>query len=541
MATRCSARRSRRAGPLPKLASVLLAALLAACGGGGGGSAPVSTPVPVQVPVQVPPPVVALPGSYADPVGYSGAATASLAGAEERAATVQARITLDGRPFDYTATTGHLTATDLKTGQPAASFFYVAYTAGAQPAAQRPLTFLYNGGPGSASIWLHLGSFGPRRLATSFPSTAPPASPPQLVDNQETLLDHSDLVFVDAIGTGYSQAVAPNTNDQFWGVDQDAAAFRDFVRRYLAASNRQASPVYLFGESYGGPRTAVLANLLESAGVRVAGVVLQSGAMNYNSNCGVFNSGQVSCEGYLPSYAAVSAYHQNGGKLPTDFSSVLQHVREFAAGSYRGEVSAFLANGTPPSDATVTQLAAYTGLPAQTWRQDFSMTPASYRARLLPGQVIGRYDARVRAPAGSALAADGDPSITLVNSAFVGTIRNYLETELRYTSSAGYVSSNNVLDRWSFSHDGKAVPDTVPDLAAALTLNPAMKVFAMGGYFDLATPFYQTELDLARLGAGAAVQIRNYESGHMSYLDDSVRRLQKADLRAFYNSVSVAP
>ena len=532
MATPASAQASRRAGPLPSLAGALFAAALAACGGGGD-SAPAPAPAPQ------PPPVATLPGSYADPVLYSGAATASLAGAEEHAATVPASITLDGRPLAYTATTGHLTATDLATGQPAASFFYVAYTAGAQPAAQRPLTFFYNGGPGSASIWLHLGSFGPRRLATGFPSTEPPATPPQLVDNQETLLDHSDLVFVDAIGTGYSQAISPRTNAQFWGVDQDAAAFRDFVRRYLAANNRQASPVYLFGESYGAPRTAVLSNLLESAGVRVAGVMLQSAAMNYNSNCGVFDPGQVSCEGYLPSYAAVSAYHQSGS-LPTDFSSVLQHVRDFAAGAYRSEVGAFLASGTPPSDATVNQLAAYTGLSAPTWRQDLSMMPGGYRARLLPGQVIGRYDARVKAPSGSALAAGGDPSINLVGNAFAGTIGSYLKNELRYTAATSYLSSNNVLNLWNFSHDGKPLPDTIPDLAAAMTLNPSLKVMAMSGYHDLATPFYQTELDLARLGAGAGIQIRNYNSGHMSYLDDNVRRLQKADLRAFYNSVSVA-
>ncbi|MBQ5939075.1 S10 family peptidase [Massilia sp. AB1] len=532
MATPPSAQAPRRAGSLSSLASALLAATLAACGGGGD-SAPAAAPAPQ------PPPVATLPGSYADPVVYSGAATASLTAAEERAATVAARITLDGRPLDYTATTGHLTATDLATGQPAASFFYVAYTAGAQPAAQRPLTFFYNGGPGSASIWLHLGAFGPRRLATGFPSTEPPPATPQLVDNQETLLDHSDLVFVDAIGTGYSQAISPRTNAQFWGVDQDAAAFRDFVRRYLAANNRQASPVYLFGESYGAPRTAVLSNLLESAGVRVAGVMLQSAAMNYNSNCGVFDPGQLSCEGYLPSYAAVSAYHQNGS-LPTDFSSLLQQVRDFAAGAYRSEVGAFLASGTPPSDATVTQLAAYTGVPTLSWRQDLSMVPGAYRARLLPGQVIGRYDARVKAPGGSAL-GNGDPSINLVGNAFVSTIGTYLKDELRYTATTPYLSSNNVLNLWSFTHDGKPLPDTIPDLAAAMTLNPALKVIAMSGYHDLATPFYQTELDLARLGAGASIQIRNYNSGHMSYLDDSVRRLQKADLRAFYNSVSVAP
>ncbi|QNA91097.1 peptidase S10 [Massilia sp. Dwa41.01b] len=490
-------------------------------------------------PAPQPPPVAALPGSYADPVGYSGAATSALASAQEGASKVQARMTLDGKQLDYTASAGHLTATDLQTGQPAVSFFYVAYTAGAQPATQRPVTFFYNGGPGSASIWLHLGAFGPRRLATNFPATVPPPAAGQLVDNQETLLDHSDLVFVDAIGTGYSQAIAPYTNAQFWGVDRDAQAFRDFIRRFLVANNRQASPVYLFGESYGAPRTAVLANLLESAGVRVAGVMLQSAAMNYNSNCGMFNPGQVSCEGYIPSYAAVSYYHQNGS-LPSDFSSVLQQTRAFAAGSYRSEVNAYIASGTAPSGATLAQLQAYTGLSTQTWRQDFSMTPGGYRARLLPGQVIGRYDARVKAPGGSALAAGGDPSLTLVNNAFVGTIHNYLETELRYTASTPYISSNNVLPQWNFSHDGKTLPDTIPDLAAALTLNPALKVMAMSGYHDLATPFYQTELDLARLGAGAGVQIRNYDSGHMSYLDDRVRRLQKADLRAFYNSVSVA-
>ncbi|MCC2958383.1 peptidase S10 [Massilia sp. IC2-477] len=518
-----------------RLTGILLAASLAACGGGGGGT-PATAPPPV---VQQPPPVTALPGSYADPVLYSGAATASLPSAQEQAAKVQAKITLDGKPLDYTATTGHLTATDLASGQPAASFFYVAYTAGSLPAAQRPLTFFFNGGPGSSSVWLHIGSFAPRRLATSFPATTPAAVAGNLVDNQETLLDHSDLVFVDAIGTGYSQAIAPRTNAQFWGVDQDAAAFRDFVRRYLAVNNRQASPLYLFGESYGAPRAAVLANLLESAGVRVAGVMLQSAAMNYTSNCGMFNPGQASCEGYIPSYAAVSYYHQNGS-LPTDFSTVLQKAREFAAGPYRSEVNAFIANKTAPSEASIAQLVSYTGLAAATWRQDFSMVPGAYRQRLLPGQMIGRYDARVKAPSGSALTVDGDPSLTVVGPAVNGSVKNYLQNELRYTALTNYIGSNNVLNLWNFSHDGKPLPDTIPDLAAAMTLNPALKVIAMSGYHDLATPFYQTELDLARLGPGAAIQIRNYNSGHMSYLDDEVRRLQKADLRAFYNSVSVA-
>ncbi|HEU4775304.1 MAG TPA: peptidase S10, partial [Telluria sp.] len=252
------------------LGALTAAVLLAACGGGGGGdSGPVIDPVP---------------GAFADPVSYSGAATAGLTAPQEGAAIVNTRMTLAGKNLDYKATTGHLTATDPVTGKPTVSFFYVAYTAGTLDPSKRPVTFFYNGGPGSSSLWLHMGSFGPKRIVTAIPSNV--VAPLQLVDNQETLLDHSDLVFIDAVGTGFTQAVAPGSNDDFWGVDSDAAAFRDFVRRYVTVNGRQTSPKYLYGESYGSPRTGVLSNLLEVAGVKLSGIVLQSAVMNYNSNCG---------------------------------------------------------------------------------------------------------------------------------------------------------------------------------------------------------------------------------------------------------------
>lgn len=510
-----------------------LALALSACGGGGGGAAPVAPPAAA-------PPVVAPPASgatFADTVSYSGAATAALAQAVEGAATVKAQLALNGARIDYTATSGHLTATDARSGR-AASYFYVAYTADNADAARRPVTFFYNGGPGSASMWLHLGSFGPRRIATQVPSSTILGNP-QLVDNQESLLDTTDLVFVDAVGTGYSQAIAPARNQDFWGVDSDAAGMRDFVQRYVAANGRQASPKVLFGESYGTARSAVLANLLEIAGVKVDGVVLHSAIMDYNANCGVLDPGMASCEGYVPTYAATSAYYRLAAPAPADFSAFVQEVRGFSATGYRTAVQAYLSGAhTAPPQAVVTQLVDYTGLPALLWQQDFNYRPENYRRSLLPGQLLGRYDARVSGAVGGPLAVDGDPSLTVVSVAFTGTMRTYLGGTLGYSAPTAYLNFNDIIERWVFRHDGKELPDTIPDLAAAIAQNPSMKILVQSGYHDLATPFRQTELDMARLGANANIQIRNYSSGHMIYLDDAARRAQKADLATFYTSIA---
>ncbi|MGO4377203.1 S10 family peptidase [Pseudoduganella sp. RAF19] len=515
----------RRAAWAPLAAT--LAALLVACGGGGGGS-----PAPAPPTTPSTPPVA--DGTLADSVVYSSAATGSLASAQERAATLKAQLTLNGVGINYTATTGHLTTVDARTGQPAASFFYIAYTADNQSAATRPVTFMYNGGPGSSTLWLHLGSFGPRRIVTNQPTLFVP-NPVQLVDNAESLLDTTDLVFVDAIGTGFSQAIAPNKNQDFWSVDADAASFRDFVLRYVAANNRQTSPKFLFGESYGAPRTAVLANLLESAGTKLNGIVLLSSILDYNANCGVFDPNQVSCEGYVPTYAAIGAYHHTANPLPADLNSYLQQARDFASGAYRTAMTPWIASRTQPPAAVTSQLNAFTGISALVWQQNFDMQPNTFQT-VVPGQLTGRYDARVLAPAGSALAAGGDPSLAVVNDAFVNTTISCIAGTLHYTAGSGYVTFNDIVNRWNFSHEGKNVPDTVPDLAAAMTLNPSLKVMSLNGYYDLATPFYQTERDLARLGTNSNITVRFYQSGHMAYLDDTARRAIKSDLAAFYAS-----
>lgn len=514
--------------PKPTTHALLLALtlMLTACGGGGGGG---STGGGTSSP----------PGNgdvaLNDPVVYSGAAGASLSSAQELAAVTHHTLQLGNQTLTYTATAGHLTASQPQSGAAEASFFYVAYTLDGQPAAQRPVTFFYNGGPGSATVWLHLGAYGPRRLVTGFPATSQ-ATPFPLVDNAESLLDVSDLVFVDAIGTGYSQAIAPYTNQQFWGVDADAAAFRDFIVRYLAVNQRNASPKYLFGESYGTLRSGVLADLLESAGVRLSGVILQSSILNYNSNCAVFEPGEVNCAGFLPTYGQTGAYYLLIQPPQNDFANYAATLRDFSRSSYAPAVDAWIGSRTPPSAGLVNQLVNYTGAAASLWEANVDLDPTTFQYDLISANLIGRYDARVSAPKGSALANEGDPSSTFITPSFSSTIRSYLPGTLKYSNGSTYVVSSNAINSWIWRHDGQALPDVLPDLAAALLQNPRLRVLSLNGYQDLATPFYQTELDLARLGAGANVQIRNYAGGHMTYLDDTARQQSKADLSSFYRT-----
>jgi len=510
------------------LAAALVA--LAACGGGGGGSTPPDSLPPLG------------PGERAldDATVYSTAPGASLPdGVVEAAAVTKDRIALGGSTLAYTATAGHLVARDPLSDAAEASFFYIAYTADGANAATRPVTFFYNGGPGSASIWLHLGSFGPKRLVTGDPATNAP-TPFPLVDNAETLLDVSDLVFVDAIGTGYSQAIAPHMNRSFWGVDQDAAAFRDFIVRYLTANGRLASPKFLFGESYGTTRSAVLANLMEAAGVSLNGMVLQSSVLNYGSNCGVTGDQSVSCGGFLPSYGEVGAYHGLTVPAQPDSDGFAAQLRSFTSATYEPALAPWFASQTLPDITVLTQLQNLTGVPTTRWQTQLNLDPTSFQFNLIPNVLIGRYDARVSAPMDSALASEGDPSSTFISSQFAQAIGGYLRSTLRYTNRSSYVTLGNAINSWNFRHDGVDLPDTIPDLAAAMAQNPALKVLSVSGYHDIATPFFQTEKDLARLGANPNIQIRVYDGGHMTYLDDASRVLQKNDLRSFYQQAAGA-
>jgi len=507
------------------LASCLVVSLLlSSCGGGGGGSGDDGgggTPL-----------------AYDDPVVYSTSPNASLASATEASAVTHHQITLGGQALAYTATAGHLTAHALVGDAPLASLFYVAYTLDGANPATRPVTVFYNGGPGSASVWLHLGSFGPKRLATGAPSTSP-TKPFPLVDNAESLLDESDLVFIDAVGTGLSEAIAPQSNRSFWGVDADADLFRDAIRRWQALNSRSASPLFLFGESYGTLRSAVLAERLESAGVPVAGVILQSSILNYNSNCGVFSPGTVDCTGYLPSYSAVGAWFSLTTPVPDDLGAFLGEMRDFAETSYHPAVVDWLTAGTPPTSGLLNSLQANTGEAVSQWQAQFSLGPDRFQRTLKPGEITGRYDARMAVPNGSPLAGEGDPSSTVISGEFETAINNYLPAVLGYGTRSHYVTVSDAISYWDFGHDGQELPDAVPDLAAAMAINPNLKVLSVAGVDDLATPFYQTERDLTRLPELASrFTVRTYLGGHMTYLDDGSRAVEKADLATFYQAAA---
>lgn len=498
-----------------RLTAALLLALLAACGGGGGDDeAPVPDP----------------PGALNDPNAYSSQPEASLPGAVEAVATTKHQLRLGGSEIAYTASAGHLIAREPLAGAAQASVFHVAYTADDADPAMRPVTFFYNGGPGSASVWLHLGSFGPKRLATGVPATTA-ARPFPLVDNADSLLASTDLVFIDAVGSGRSQAIAPYRNRDFWSVGADAALFRDAIRRWLQMHGRQASPLFLYGESYGGPRTAVLARRLQEAGTWPAGLILQSPALDYHSNCGVTETAGIACTGYLPSYAATGAWHGLSTPAPVDLDGWLGGARDFAAMRYAPALHDWLAAALPAPELWL-PLAELTGLSAAQWQQSFNLGPTRYRERLIPGQLLGRYDARMAAPVGSALAAEGDPSSSWIGTSFAAAIDAYLRDTLLYRNRSTYVLLSTAIEHWDFAHAGRDLPDTVPDLAAALAADPALRVLAVSGVHDLATPFHVTETDLARL-ASDRVSVRNYPGGHMSFLDDATRPRQRTDIAAF--------
>jgi hypothetical protein len=268
------------------------------------------------------------------------------------------------------------------------------------------------------------------------------------------------------------------------------------------------------------------------------GLVLQSPALDYNSNCGIDGSPLSSCAGYLPSLAAVGAWHGRTNPRPTDLDAWLADAENLTVAAYGPAVDAWLDAGTP-APALWAPLADLTGWPVAGWQQQLNLGPTPFRQGLLPGELLGRYDGRMHAPSGSALAAEGDPSSTWIGASFADAIDRHLADDLGYRNASTYVLLGNAILSWDFRHDGRALPDTVPDLAAALAQNPALRVLAVSGVHDLATPYFVTETDLARLHSDR-VATRRYAGGHMSYLDDGTRGRQKADLVRFYADVLAA-
>lgn len=471
----------------------------------------------------------------------------------EKSSVTQHVWTAGGHSLHYTATAGNLLVQN-EDEKPIGSLFYVAYTQDNVPANTRPVTFLYNGGPGSASLWLHMGSLGPVRVITASPEATGPA-PFQVVPNEYSLLDKSDLVFIDAPLTGFSRTVGKGTAKDFAGTDQDIHAFEKFIVRYLTLNGRWNSPKFLFGESYGTTRSAGLVAALNNDGIEFNGVTLLSSILNY----GVRNPGyDTEAVSFLPTYAAIAYFHN---KVPHSGSMAdwVQRAREFARGPYLAALQQ--GDQLPPDQASsiAAQVAAFTGLSVTYVKEaNLRIAPTRFRKELLRenAEILGRYDARFE---GFDVDAAGenpgyDPSDTGISGVYVASLHNYLQTELKYTSAENYnLQGPGINQNWEFKHHAsgtpqgsgrseQAMPDTAIDLADAMRKNPHLKVFSANGYFDMATPFFATEFDLSHMLLPPAlskhVEFGYYPAGHMVYLNVEALKQLHGDMDRFYDEAT---
>jgi carboxypeptidase C (cathepsin A) len=457
-----------------------------------------------------------------------------------------------GQTIHYTATAGNLLIRDDQ-DKANGSIFYVAYTEDGADAKSRPVTFFYNGGPGAATIWLHMGSLGPVRVITQSPEATGPA-PFEWVQNPQSLIDKSDLVFIDAPLCGFSRAVGKGTAKDFAGTDQDIHAFEKFIVRYITVNQRWNSPKFLFGESYGTTRSAGLVAALQNDGVEFNGVTLLSSILNYNRRAPGLDYEAI---GYLPSYAAI-AYHYKKVKTSVSIAEWVQQARVFARGPYTEALQQGDKLPAGEFDAMAAKVAAITGLSVEYVKESkLRISATRFRKELLRGdeRTLGRYDARFMGwdPDSAGENPGYDPSDTGISGVYVGAFHDYIQRELKYMSQEPYYLSGPGLNQvWDFKHRPPGAPggggggrggeqnepDVAVDLSDALRKNPHLHVFSANGYFDLATPFFSTEYDLSHMDLPANlvgnVQFGYYPAGHMVYLNVEALKELKADMVKFY-------
>jgi carboxypeptidase C (cathepsin A) len=449
-------------------------------------------------------------------------------------------------------------AGDAKNPTAQASMFYVAYfKTGGGP---RPLMFLYNGGPGSSTVWLHMGAFGPRRVVTATDEHTP-AAPYSLINNSSSLLDASDLVFIDAPGAGFSRIAGKDKEKAFFGVDADAYAFAEFISQFLSKYGRWNSPKYLFGESYGTPRSAVLVNQLQrDRSIDFNGVLLLSQILIFDlspdrptGNPGI----DLPYQTVLPTYAATAWYHH---KLPgehNDLESFLAEVEQFAMGDYGRALEAGSDLSAAERTAVAAKLHQYTGLPVDyILRADLRIDGGEFRQNLQgsDGIATGRLDTRFSGPVIDPLSqrADYDPQSAAISSAYVSAFNEYARKELHYGDGKAFKASIPAGRNWNFQHQqpgqseqplsSRQGSNVLPDLANAMKINPNLRVQLHAGYFDLATPFYQGVYEMHHLPMPANLQAhidyKFYDSGHMVYAKDSSLKLLHDNVAAFIRRTS---
>jgi carboxypeptidase C (cathepsin A) len=464
---------------------------------------------------------------------------------DERTVSTRHSAVVDGRTVPYTATAGTLTIRDVD-GKPTASVFYTADTLDGAPGSHRPVMFFYNGGPGSASLWLRMGSFGPMRIQTTNAQYIRPA-PFDFGANPDTLLGATDLVFIDAPGTGYSRPLGDAKPSDFYGVDQDADAFARAIMRYVSKFDRWDSPKFLFGESYGTTRSGALAYQLQQRGMALNGVVLLSSIMNYGRRQPGLDRDYIN---YIPSYATTAWYHHKMSSPPATVEQAAAEARAFAEGPYAAALEKGQNITKEEEESVAQQMSALTGLSPQFIENaNLRVDLSEFRKELLRDQrlTVGRYDSRYTGvdPSASGDAPDFDASDAAISGAFVGTLQSYLARDLGYQTDMPYrlSASEGAGYKWDFSHKAPGVrftlsePNTALDLAAAMRTNPYLKVLSLNGWYDMATPFFGTEYDLDHMMLEPAQQrnleFRYYPSGHMVYLNPDALHLMRLDVQNF--------
>ncbi|GAA3897472.1 S10 family peptidase [Sphingomonas limnosediminicola] len=464
-------------------------------------------------------------------------------------------VTVGGQPIAYDAIAGTLvvhakewqdtdsveadavksTDKDKAGPKPEASMFYTAYFKQGVPSATRPITFLFNGGPGSSTVWLRMGAFGPVRVVTTDGRHTP--APYSVVANDQSLLDSSDLVFIDAPGAGFSRIAGKDKEKAFYGVDQDIHAFTDFVTQFLTKYDRWRSPKYLFGESYGTMRAAGMTLALQKADVDLSGVILLSDILNWDFmpddpqlNPGIDMPYVVA----LPTYAATAWYFKKLGNRPADLRTFLAEVEQFATTDYQQAL--IKGNDLPDAERqrVAQRLSAYTGLPVPyLLKTNLRIEYGAFQKELLgeQGLTTGTLDTRFVGATLDPLSkvASYDPQGSAIGAAYIAAWQNYVRNSLRYTPDIAYKSGIPIYSKWDYKHQPPgadqpmiALPNVLPDLASAMQQNPDMKVMVNGGYFDVSTPYFEGKMELRHLPVPANlrgnIEYHYYESGHMVYV-----------------------
>jgi carboxypeptidase C (cathepsin A) len=444
-------------------------------------------------------------------------------------------LNVGGKQLHYTATAGLMPIRNPE-GEVEAHIFYMAYTLVSPPEGQRrPLMFSFNGGPGSSSVWLHLGALGPRRVKM-LPDGGMPPPPAELVDNQYTWLDRTDLVFIDPVGTGYSRPVKPEMGKKFWSMSGDIDSVGQFIRLYLTEYGRWRSPLFIVGESYGTTRASGLAGHLVDRGIALNGVVLVSAVLNFQTIV-TSRGNDLPYALFLPSFAATAWYHK---KLPPDLQQDLQktlrEVEQWSVAKY----TVALAKGDQMTPAerqdVIDHLARYTGISKSFIEQsNLRLDQPRFSKELLRSEkrTVGRFDSRFKGIDETATDSvpDYDPSEAAVRSAFTTAFNNYVRSELSYKSALEYRILSG-MRQWEWGSAIEGFPNVTAALRRALVKNPYMKVHVASGYYDLATPYLGTHYTIDHLNLDRSVRgnvtTSEYEAGHMMYIQsDSLAKLQK--------------